>query len=239
VGKKKDVPDVPARVKVAIAVLLDQPKENLLAAAMAAGITTYRLREALKKAHVRTYLYHEKQALLDAVSAGNPNALKTVRDTSENGMAVVAAAKAIEQMRTEGQEVAGGPMRAAPGFVILIKTQGEPDRVVGPSAPPLIEHQPSPDHEYEPVGVEGNERELAIMSNQNSSLTNRDLLFAIFNAICALAERLTGERLTVHIKCEDGLPIDVYGDHFGAAFNPKSEPSSLSVPPQKGQPMPS
>jgi hypothetical protein len=149
VGKRKEIPDVPARVKVAIAVLLDQPKENLLAAAMAAGITTYRLREALKKAHVRTYLYHEKQALLDAVSAGNPNALKTVRDTSENGMAVVAAAKAIEQMRTEGQEVTGGPMRAAPGFVILIKTQGEPDRVIGPPSMTMIEARPAATEEVE------------------------------------------------------------------------------------------
>jgi hypothetical protein len=151
VGKKKEVPDVPARVKVAIAVLLEQPKEDLHAAALAAGITTYRLREALKKSYVRAYLFSEKQALLESVSAGNPLALKRVRDGSENGMAVVAAAKAIEQMRTEGQEVTGGPMRAAPGFTILIQVPGEAPRLIDPSATPLIEHQPVADHEYEPV----------------------------------------------------------------------------------------
>jgi len=65
---------------------LSNPRK-LHVAALAAGITTHRLREALKKPYGRKYLYAEKQALLDAVSAGNPIVLKTVRDTSANSMA--------------------------------------------------------------------------------------------------------------------------------------------------------
>jgi hypothetical protein len=151
-GNRKAVPVVPAKVKVAIAVLLEQPKEDLAAAALAAGITTYRLREALKKSYVRQYLYHEKQALLEAVSAGNPLALKQVRDTSDNGMAVVAAAKAIEMMKQEGQEITGGPLRQLPGVTIIIEAaNGRAEQVIGPRMP-LIEARPVP--EFEPATIE-------------------------------------------------------------------------------------
>ena len=149
-GNKKSVPAVPARVKVAISVLLDQPKEDLEAAAKAAGLTTYRLREALKKSYVRRYLYHEKQVLLDAVCAGNPLALKQVRDFSENGMAVVAAAKAIEQMRQETQEVTGGIARPTPGLTIVIEApDGTRMRTIGAPPMPMIPAPSAPRFEPE------------------------------------------------------------------------------------------
>jgi hypothetical protein len=35
-------------------------------------------------------------------------------------------------------------------------------------------------------------------------MTDRELLIAIFQAVGAIAERLTGERLTVHVETEKG-----------------------------------
>jgi hypothetical protein len=148
---KKRTPIVPAKVKVAIGILLDQPHEDLHAAALAAGLTVYRLRESLKRGFVRKYLQDEKQALLESVSAGNPLALKRVRDSSPNGMAIVASVKAIEQMKQETQQAAGGSPFATqqPGFVIVIKGgDGEAPRVIAPMAPPpMIEHQPAAERE--------------------------------------------------------------------------------------------
>jgi len=148
VGKKKSVPDVPAKVKIAIAVLLEQPKEDLHAAALAAGLTTYRLREALKRSFVRSYLFAEKQALLDAVSAGNPLALKQVRDTSDNGMAVVAG-RARNRTHAAGRSGDCRQRHAAPpnsaGLIVIIESAGgRTEQVIGAPAMPMIEARPEP-----------------------------------------------------------------------------------------------
>jgi hypothetical protein len=66
-------------------------------------------------------------------------------------MARVAAIKTAEQLRLEIQDATGGPQRQAPGFTILIRVPGEVPRVIDPSAPPLIEHQPATEPEYEPA----------------------------------------------------------------------------------------
>src|ERR1700694_1388275 len=96
---KKRPPCVPAKVKAAIGVLFEQSNYDLDAAAKAAGLTTSRLREEMKKAHVQKYMWSEKRALLEAICASNPRALATVRDREGgNEMAKVAAIKTAEIM---------------------------------------------------------------------------------------------------------------------------------------------
>jgi hypothetical protein len=137
-------PAVPAKAKAAIAVLLAQPEADLEAAAKAAGLNVYRLRQYLKQSHVRAYFEAERKAILDAICAGNPTALKDIRDTSGNAMARVNAVRALEVTRNEAYEEnrsgRGAPL--APGVVIVIEQRGQPDRIIGPPAPPVIEARP-------------------------------------------------------------------------------------------------
>jgi len=45
-----------------------------------------------------------------------------------------------------------------------------------------------------------------------TAMTDRDCLLLMFNAICRLAERLTGERMTVSVELERGGRFDLNGD---------------------------
>ena len=131
------VPPVPAKAKTMIEVLLTTPGATLEYAAMTAQMPLKRAREYMKAAHVRAYFIAERRAVLDAVAAGNPLALKQVRDTSENGMAVPAAVRAIESMRNEEDKAAGGRASdMAPGVTIVFELPGSAMRTVGP---PTIE----------------------------------------------------------------------------------------------------
>jgi hypothetical protein len=56
VGKKKDVPNVPARVKVAVEYLFDNAKADLADAAKHAGISTYKLRSSMMRPHVSAWM---------------------------------------------------------------------------------------------------------------------------------------------------------------------------------------
>jgi hypothetical protein len=143
-GKDKRAPAVGKKVKAAIAALLSMDRPELQEAAKAAGLTTYLFREALKKPHVLRYLDAERNALVDAACAGNPAALKLIRDKGENAMAAVSAAKALEQMRLQGREIvrggaAGGVTR--PGIIIVIR---EPAAQAGPERP-IIDINPQSD----------------------------------------------------------------------------------------------
>jgi hypothetical protein len=144
---KTRAPIVPAKVKVAIRALFEQPKIDLEAAAKAAGMVTYRLRAQLQRPHVRSYMWNAKRALLDEVCAGNPLALKQIRDRSENAMARVAAIRTSEIMRTEIEETArGGPARnTVPGLVVVFETAaGQTVRTIGAPSMPLIEAKVEP-----------------------------------------------------------------------------------------------
>ena len=67
-------------------------------AAKAAGMTDHSLRAALRKPHVRSYYNAGLEVLRTSERARNISALAKVRDGSENDMAVVSAAKALEQI---------------------------------------------------------------------------------------------------------------------------------------------
>ena len=67
-------------------------------AAIAAGMTDHGLREAFKKPHVKAYYNAGLEILRTSERARNISALAKVRDDSENAMAVVSAAKTLEQL---------------------------------------------------------------------------------------------------------------------------------------------
>jgi hypothetical protein len=141
---KHRTPVVPAKVKTAVEHLFDDPKSDLAAAAAHAGLSTYRLRNELKKPHVRTWIWHERRLLLDALCAQNPAALKAIRDTSENSMAQVSAVKTIEAMHQMAvEETRSGPRQSVPGFVIQIIGADGSVKEIGPPPPaPMIDVTP-------------------------------------------------------------------------------------------------
>jgi hypothetical protein len=67
-------PPVPAKAKAAIAILLEQPEQDIAAVAKAAGLTVERLKQYPKAPPVRKYFIAERQVILDAYCAGNPAA---------------------------------------------------------------------------------------------------------------------------------------------------------------------
>lgn len=67
-------------------------------AAKAAGMTDHGLREALRRPHVKAYYIAQLEVLRTSERARNIHALAGVRDGSGNGLAVVGAVKALEQM---------------------------------------------------------------------------------------------------------------------------------------------
>jgi hypothetical protein len=79
--------------------------------------------------------------------AGNPAALKEIRDKSENSMARVAAIKTAEALREiadDPQRSLGAP-RTMPGLVVVIESSnGHVHQVLAPPLPPplQIEHEP-------------------------------------------------------------------------------------------------
>jgi len=146
---RKRTPVVPAKVKAAIAVLLDQTVYDLAAAASAAGLSTARLRRELKKAHCLQYMRAEKAALIEEVCAGNPVALAEIRAKSENAMARVAAIRQSEAMRQVAHQESPGGRQMVPGLVVIIEGPGGSVRTIAPPvpAPPMIEHEPLPERE--------------------------------------------------------------------------------------------
>ena len=138
-GNKKTVRDVPAKAKVAISILLTQLKQDLEAAAKAAGLQTYMLRRYSQQARGDATPAKERKILVAAVAAGNPLALKDTRDNSGNAVAGVNAARAIELMQNEMGEPGYSSRHApqSPGITIVIETPGATAKVL---APPIDVH---------------------------------------------------------------------------------------------------
>ena len=138
-------PIVPAKVKQAFAVISDDPKATLQSAAEAVGMTTARLRAALKLPHVRAWIAQERRAQLTELIAGNPAALKALRDEGANEMARLGAIKTAEALH----EAFENPQRpgfagqvTSPGLVVVIQGPGGVQQMIPPPAPELVELDP-------------------------------------------------------------------------------------------------
>jgi len=70
-------------------------------AANAAGLKDHSVREALRKPHVKAFYRAQLEVLRTSERARNIHALARIRDQDQNKMAVVAAVKALEEMKDE------------------------------------------------------------------------------------------------------------------------------------------
>jgi hypothetical protein len=139
---RKREPIVPARVKAAVAFMLEQ-KPDLPAAAAHAGMRTSELRREMGKAHVRRYALAERQIALEAFCLGSPAALAKVRDQSENGMAVVAAVKAGELLKEGALEAEAATQKRAPGLqIVIVQRDGSQEFVPMSPAVPMLDVSP-------------------------------------------------------------------------------------------------
>jgi hypothetical protein len=140
-------PVVPAKVQAAWRLMQDDPKQTLQTAAAAVGLNAYKLREALNRPHVRKWIMDEKRLQLDAINAGNPEALRRLRDTSENAMAAVGAIKTLEAMKELVDPSLG--VRApqhAPGLVVqIVNYDGSVQTFPPAPPPPMIDVTPERD----------------------------------------------------------------------------------------------
>jgi hypothetical protein len=125
---KNKISEVHPAVKVAIGIMLRQAKHDLPAAAREAGLSAARLRDYLSRPSVIQYLRSRRRVEVESMCAGNINALARVRDTSENGMAVIGAVKQSEQIRSQliSEDGVAGAQKATPGLVIIV---GQPQGV--------------------------------------------------------------------------------------------------------------
>jgi hypothetical protein len=138
-------PVVPQKVREAFRLLQDDPAMTLQIAAAAVKMSTYKLREALQKSHVRSWIAEERRLQLDAICAANPEALRKIRDGSENDMARVNSVKTLETMKelVDPSARVGMPQHA-PGLVVQIINQtGEVTQTIGgPRPAPMIDVTP-------------------------------------------------------------------------------------------------
>ena len=138
-------PVVPAKVQAAWRLMQDDPAQTLQSAAAAAGLNAYKLREALNRPHVRRWVLDERRAQLDAINAGNPEALRRLRDTSENAMAAVGAIKTLEALKEVVDPSPGraGMIQHAPGLVVqIIHSNGSTETIGPPTPAPMIDVTP-------------------------------------------------------------------------------------------------
>ena len=115
---------IPADVKVVIHLMVwgddanpDALPLDLIAACAAAGVKPYRMRRYLDRPAVIAHLRAEHRKFREVVCCGNAAALGKVRDTSENGMAIVASVRALDGMQTEEAGHADAP---TPGISIRL-----------------------------------------------------------------------------------------------------------------------
>jgi hypothetical protein len=110
------------------------------------------LRHKMQRPESLRWMLAEKQARLEVASAGNINALLSVRDYGDDAMAKVHAAKTLETMLDATSERTGigraVQQQRVPGLqIVIVQRDGTPEIVAGPSPVPLIEATPAPQPE--------------------------------------------------------------------------------------------
>ena len=145
---RKREPIVPQKVRDAVDFMFTTPGATLQTAAQHVGWETRKLQFYLGQPHCVRWILQEKQARLEAASAGNLGALLSVRDHRDNAMARVHACKTIETMLDNTSERTGigrqvQQQQRGPGLQIVIVQGDGTKQVVGPPPAPLIESTPA------------------------------------------------------------------------------------------------
>jgi hypothetical protein len=143
---------VPQKIRDAVEHMYTTPGATLQTTAQHIGWTTRKLRFYMTQPHVLRWMLQEKQARLEAASAGNIGALLSVRDHGDNAMAKVHAAKTLETMLDTVSERTGinrsVQQQRQPGLqIVILPPIGEPQVVCGPQSAPLIESMPEAEAE--------------------------------------------------------------------------------------------
>jgi hypothetical protein len=115
---------IPADVKAVVHLMVwgddanpDALPLDLIAACAAAGVKPYRMRRYLDRPSVIAHLRAEHRKFREVTCCGNTAALRRVRDTSPNGMAIVASCRALDGQQSEDTGRVSGP---SPGIVLNI-----------------------------------------------------------------------------------------------------------------------
>jgi hypothetical protein len=148
-GERRPRP-IPKRVQLACRLMIygdpaagdDAKPLTFVQAARSVGIEPYRLRRWLDRTPVIQLIRRERAIFRRPLCCANESTLARVRDTSENGMAVIAAVRGLEdldaaeiaQTRTQGQ---------TPGVVIVISSPRD-NTAPAPAPAPMIDARPMP-----------------------------------------------------------------------------------------------
>jgi hypothetical protein len=121
---------IPANVKATIHLMIwgndgdpDGLPMNLIDACASAGVKPFVMRRYLDRPSVIAHLRAEQRKRRAVDCCGNSAALRKVRDTSDNGMAVVASVRALDGMQAED---AGRSDAVSPGITLRIIHQPMP-----------------------------------------------------------------------------------------------------------------
>ncbi len=136
---------IPAKLREAISLMVyghpddaDCRALTLIEAAHESRIKPDVMRRYLDRPDVRALLLAERRAFRAAVCGGNEGALLRVRETAQNGMAVVAAVRALEELEDPEQGSGftvnvgvGIKQDFRPGYVLrLPATETQPARII-------------------------------------------------------------------------------------------------------------
>ena len=135
---------IPANVNATIHLMVwgddadpDARPLDLIPACAAAGIKPFVMRRFLDRPCVIAHLRAEMRKRRAVDCCGNSAALRRVRDTSDNGMAVVASVRALDGLQAEDVGRADG---ISPGVVIrIVAPQPAPIDVTPTPAPRIID----------------------------------------------------------------------------------------------------
>jgi hypothetical protein len=115
---------IPADVKAVIHLMVwgDDADPNalpldLIAACAVVGVKPYRMRRYLDRPGIIAHLRAEHRKFREVVCCGNTAALRRVRDTSPNGIAIVASCRALDGSQAEDAGRADVP---SPGITLRI-----------------------------------------------------------------------------------------------------------------------
>jgi hypothetical protein len=96
---------------------------DLIAACAVVGVRPFVMRRHLDRPSTIAYLRAEERKFREAVCCGNTAALRRVRDSSPNAMAVVASVRALGDLQAEEAGRADVP---TPGITIVIRQAPQP-----------------------------------------------------------------------------------------------------------------
>jgi hypothetical protein len=139
---------IPAKVKEACLAMIYGPADagdnavpvDFIEAAKLCDIRPNILRKWLHKPAVVQFIRRERAAFRVAICAANEFALRRVRDTSENGMAVIGAVRGLEDLDVAEVQHSRGTQQT-PGIVIVIS----PPNTAPEPMSATIEHTPHVD----------------------------------------------------------------------------------------------